>query len=137
MVFSETMKAQKLLSIYYWTVLSTIFIYAIRTYYIDWIEKQTYLKQYGNLDNLPLRCYPLPPIFIDIIIFSIIAVAFFLTRELKKQVSAKSKLNSEGYSKILLLTLFVIIPFLFVDLKLLELIYNATRDYFLAQPIRV
>ena len=79
------MKVQKLLSIYYWTILLTILIYAIRTYYVDWIEDQTYLKHYGNLDNLPMRCYPLPPIFIGVIIFSIIAGAFFLKRVLKKK----------------------------------------------------
>jgi hypothetical protein len=125
------MKAKTILRVYYWIILATGLIYAIRTFYVNWIEDKTYLKQHGKK---LLRSLPLPSVFIDIIIFSIIAAAFIWTIDLKKQLSSKDKEAQHYIDTILILTFLFILPFIFFDYKLLQLIYSSTRNYLLIQP---
>ncbi len=131
------MKAIKLLKTYYWIIFLTSLIYFFRTYFVDWIEDKTIIIQYGTLNERAFRCYPFPPIFIDVFIFSIIGTAFLCTRGLKKEIEKNNNLGltNDYKSELVLLSILFIAPFVFIDIKLLQLIVETIKEYLSAISI--
>ncbi|MFC4231432.1 hypothetical protein ACFOW1_06000 [Parasediminibacterium paludis] len=131
------MKTIKLLKTYYWIIFLTTLIYLVRTCFVDWLADKTIIIQYGALNERAFRCYPLPPIFIDVFIFSIIGTAFLWTRKLKKQTEKNNSLGlaNDNNFEIVLLSVLFIAPFAFIDIKLLQLIIETIKEYLSARPV--
>ncbi len=129
------MKAIKLLTIYRWIAFASIILYATRVFGVPWLTHKIYIKQHGSLQGSPLQCYPIPPFFAEVMIFSIMILAFILIRYLERQFSMKSTTDKADYTMIAVVTILIILPFAYFDFLLLQLVSGTITDYFSAEPL--
>ena len=124
------MKAGKITYIYYWVIILTPLIFIFRTFAGDWLETRIYLKQHGTLNDRPVICMALPPFIVYPVLLLIVGIAFIWARSLKTRIYHKSNLTFYNYYELALITILVILPFIYIDINLITLLIKLSHEYF-------